>query len=174
MLYLISVLMLCFSLGLAGLASNPSPYYGALTMVSVSGVGCGLLVLHGGNYLAFLLFLIYLGGMLVVFAFTAALASDLHPETFTSPGTFILISLYFVGLCVLAFIVGTGGWYDNCCMPEEIMNNTPDCEVDIAGITIVFWRLDTFLVATAYMLLIALLAVLELTRGLARGAMRMP
>ena len=68
-------------LGLVAVASNPSPYFAALGLVVVSGIGCGVLVGHGGSFLSLVLFLIYLGGMLVVFAYSAALAAEPYPES---------------------------------------------------------------------------------------------
>jgi len=68
-------------LGLVAVASNPSPYFAALGLVVVSGMGCGVLIGHGGSFLSLVLFLIYLGGMLVVFAYSAALAAEPYPES---------------------------------------------------------------------------------------------
>lgn len=73
-----SLLLLGLVLGLIVVASNPSPYFAALGLVVAAGVGCGILVWHGGSFLCLILFLIYLGGMLVVFAYCAALAADSH------------------------------------------------------------------------------------------------
>jgi len=39
-------------LGLIGVAFNPSPYYAALGLVVAAGVGCGLLVGHGGSFMS--------------------------------------------------------------------------------------------------------------------------
>lgn len=78
----ITMLMCLFGLilGLAAVASNPSPYFAALGLVLVSGMGCGVLVGHGGSFLSLVLFLIYLGGMLVVFGYTTALAAEPYPQ----------------------------------------------------------------------------------------------
>lgn len=75
------LLLFSFVMGLVAVASNPSPYFAALGLVVVAGVGCGVLVGHGGPFLSLVLFLIYLGGMLVVFAYSAALAAEPYPES---------------------------------------------------------------------------------------------
>lgn len=62
------------------MASNPAPYFAALGLVVVAGAGCAVLAGSGASFLAVVLFLIYLGGMLVVFAYSAALAAEPHPE----------------------------------------------------------------------------------------------
>lgn len=81
MLYLLGLLIQGLLLGVIAVASNPSPYFAALGLVGVSGMGCGLIAINGGSFLSLVLFLIYLGGMLVVFAYTSALASEPYPES---------------------------------------------------------------------------------------------
>lgn len=80
MVYIIFIFLLGLVIGLAAVASNPSPYFAALGLVAVAGIGCGVLVGHGGSFLSLILFLIYLGGILVVFAYSAALAAEPYPE----------------------------------------------------------------------------------------------
>lgn len=87
-------------MGLVMVASNPSPYFAALGLVLVSATGCGLLVLNGAGFLSIVLFLIYLGGILVVFAYSSALASEVHPETYGSPRV-ALNALAYGGAVVL-------------------------------------------------------------------------
>lgn len=77
---LMSFLLVGVVLGMVSVASNPSPYFGALGLVLTSGFGCGLLVMGGGTFLSMVLILIYLGGILVVFAYSAALAAEPFPE----------------------------------------------------------------------------------------------
>lgn len=80
MVYIMFIFLLGLVIGLAAVASNPSPYFAALGLVVVAGIGCGVLVGHGGSFLSLILFLIYLGGILVVFAYSAALAAEPYPE----------------------------------------------------------------------------------------------
>lgn len=84
-------------LGLIAVASNPSPYFAALGLVVVAGIGCGVLVGHGGSFLSLVLFLIYLGGMLVVFAYSAALAAEPYPESWGSRAIVMYMVAYMVG-----------------------------------------------------------------------------
>ena len=80
MCFMMIVCLTGIIVGLIAVASNPSPYFGALGLVMVAGIGCGVLVQCGSPFLALILFLIYLGGMLVVFAYSAALAAEPFPE----------------------------------------------------------------------------------------------
>lgn len=94
------VLMLGLIVGLVAVASNPSPYFAAAGLVVVSGMGCGVLVGHGAPFLSLVLFLIYLGGMLVVFAYSAALAAEPYPETFGSGPVIFNVGGYLVAVGV--------------------------------------------------------------------------
>ncbi|OCT55998.1 hypothetical protein XELAEV_18003735mg [Xenopus laevis] len=80
MIYIVSVSIIVLVLGLVAVASNPSPFYAALGLVLAAGAGCLVIVALGSSFLSIVLFLIYLGGMLVVFAYSAALAAEPYPE----------------------------------------------------------------------------------------------
>uniref|UniRef100_A0A8C5H9P8 NADH-ubiquinone oxidoreductase chain 6 n=1 Tax=Gouania willdenowi TaxID=441366 RepID=A0A8C5H9P8_GOUWI len=124
--------------GLVAVASNPSPYFAALGLVMVSGMGCGVLAGHGGSFLSLVLFLIYLGGMLVVFAYCAALAAEPYPESWGSGAVTGLMTSYVMG-----------GWYEGSWVYSD------EAGEGVSGV-----------------LLLTLLVVLELTRGLSRGSLR--
>lgn len=100
MTYVMCIFMLGLVLGLTVVASNPSPYFGALGLVVVSGMGCGMLVGHGAPFLSLVLFLIYLGGILVVFAYSAALAAEPYPETLGSRSVAFNFWGYLVGVVI--------------------------------------------------------------------------
>lgn len=80
MIYFLCLFLFGLVAGLIAVASNPSPYFAALGLVVVAGLGCGALGGYGGPFLSLILFLIYLGGILVVFAYSAALAAEPYPE----------------------------------------------------------------------------------------------
>ncbi|NXR61735.1 NU6M oxidoreductase, partial [Rhadina sibilatrix] len=63
----------CFVLGGLAVASNPSPYCGALGLVVASIAGCGWLVSLGVSFVSLVLVIVYLGGMLVVFVYSVSL-----------------------------------------------------------------------------------------------------
>nr|ARF05885.1 NADH dehydrogenase subunit 6 [Rineloricaria sp.] len=170
MVYIFNLFLLCLVVGLIGVASNPAPYFAALGLVVAAGVGCGLLVSHGGSLLSLLLFLIYLGGMLVVFAYSAALAADPFPETWgvRSVKLYVLVYLLGVGLGVWWFC---GGWYMEYWVVDEFKEFFV-LRGDSSGIALVYCYGGGMLVVCAWVLLLSLFVVLELTRGLSRGALR--
>lgn len=100
--YLICLLLVGFVGGLVAVASNPSTYFAAFGLVMAAGTGCGVLFGHGSSFLSLVLFLIYLGGMLVVFAYSAALAADLYPESWGSQSVAIYVVGYVGGVVGLS------------------------------------------------------------------------
>lgn len=80
MTYFMFFIGVCFVLGGLAVASNPSPYYGVVGLVVGSIVGCGWLLSLGVSFVSLVLFIVYLGGMLVVFVYSVSLAADPFPE----------------------------------------------------------------------------------------------
>nr|YP_009024645.1 NADH dehydrogenase subunit 6 [Selar crumenophthalmus]AHN13427.1 NADH dehydrogenase subunit 6 [Selar crumenophthalmus] len=167
-LYLV---LIFFIFGLVAVASNPSPYFAALGLVVVAGMGCGVLVGHGGPFLSLVLFLIYLGGMLVVFAYTAALAAEPHPETWGSWPVMMYMVAYVVALVVASGLFW-GGWYEYSWWSADELEEYSMFRGDIAGVALMYSTGGWMLVISAWVLLLTLFVVLELTRGLSRGALR--
>ena len=95
-MHLMFFIALGFLLGVIGVASNPSPCFGAGALVIASGFGCGILAEFGHSFVALILFLVYLGGMLVVFAYSIALASDVYPQAWGN---------YVVGLSGFGYLL---------------------------------------------------------------------
>lgn len=81
MTYVTYLLSILFVLGFVGFSSKPSPIYGGLGLIVSGGIGCGVVLYFGGSFLGLIVFLIYLGGILVVFGYTTAIATEEYPET---------------------------------------------------------------------------------------------
>nr|YP_010429241.1 NADH dehydrogenase subunit 6 [Praomys morio]USQ66742.1 NADH dehydrogenase subunit 6 [Praomys morio] len=92
----IFILSLVFLGGCLGLALKPSPIYGGLGLIVSGFVGCLMILGFGGSFLGLLVFLIYLGGMLVVFGYTTAMATEEYPETWGS--SWLIFSFLVVGV----------------------------------------------------------------------------
>nr|YP_009315865.1 NADH dehydrogenase subunit 6 [Oxyeleotris marmorata]AHB23425.1 NADH dehydrogenase subunit 6 [Oxyeleotris marmorata] len=171
MTYIMCVFMFGLVLGLIVVASNPSPYFGALGLVVVSGMGCGVLAGHGASFLSLILFLIYLGGMLVVFAYSAALAAEPYPETPGSrPVAFNAVG-YFVGVFLGASFFW-GGWFEESWVTVDELVEFSVLRGDVAGVALMYSAGGWMLVVSAWVLLLTLFVVLEVSRGLSRGALR--
>ena len=79
-IYIAFILSTIFVIGFVGFSSKPSPIYGGLGLIVSGGVGCSIVLNFGGSFLGLMVFLIYLGGMLVVFGYTTAMATEMYPE----------------------------------------------------------------------------------------------
>nr|AJC00768.1 NADH dehydrogenase subunit 6 [Falco naumanni] len=171
MTYFVFFLGVCFVFGALAVASNPSPYYGVVGLVLGSVVGCGWLVSLGVSFISLVLFMVYLGGMLVVFVYSVALAADPFPEAWGNwrvAGCGVgLILLLLVGVVVGgdAGCFGYGvGTVDNGGMVSV--------RLDFSGVAMFyFYGVGMFFIA-GWGLLLTLFVVLELVRGLSRGAIR--
>nr|WNH24328.1 NADH dehydrogenase subunit 6 [Anisotremus virginicus] len=171
MAYVMFLFLFGLVLGLVAVASNPSPYFAALGLVAVAGLGCGVLVGHGGSFLSLVLFLIYLGGMLVVFAYSAALAAEPYPESWGSRPVAVSMAVYVVGV-VLASVAQWGGWYEASWVSVDELGELSVFRGDMGGVALMYSLGGGMLVISAWVLLLTLFVVLELTRGLSRGSVR--
>nr|QCG70116.1 NADH dehydrogenase subunit 6 [Eleotris acanthopoma] len=171
MTYVMCIFMVGLIMGLVVVASNPSPYFGALGLVVVSGMGCGMLVGHGAPFLSLILFLIYLGGMLVVFAYSAALAAEPYPETLGSRSVALHVLMYSVAVS-LGGAYFWGGWYADSWATADELGEFYVSRGDTMGVAMMYSSGGWMLVVGAWVLLLTLFVVLELSRGLNRGALR--
>nr|YP_009316473.1 NADH dehydrogenase subunit 6 [Halaelurus buergeri]AOV83442.1 NADH dehydrogenase subunit 6 [Halaelurus buergeri] len=171
MMYFMFVMMVGLILGLLGVASNPSPYYAALGLVIAAGMGCGLLVGYGGSFMSLVLFLIYLGGMLVVFAYTAALAAEPYPESWGDWSVLLYVGLYMMGLVVVGKYYMINGFGTHWVGGEEV-NSLEMMRGDFGGVALLYSYGCWMLILGGWVLLLTLFVVLELTRGLSWGALR--
>nr|YP_009144944.1 NADH dehydrogenase subunit 6 [Gnathopogon taeniellus]AKJ83393.1 NADH dehydrogenase subunit 6 [Gnathopogon taeniellus]UUJ35081.1 NADH dehydrogenase subunit 6 [Gnathopogon herzensteini] len=171
MTYFMFMLLVALIVGLIGVASNPTPYFAALGLVVAAGVGCGILVGCGGSFLSLVLFLIYLGGMLVVFAYSAALAAEPFPEAWGSRSVAGYVLVYLLGVVLMAGVFW-GGWYEGSWVIIDELKEFSVLRGDVGGVAVMYSFGGAMLVICAWVLLLTLLVVLELTRGLSRGTLR--
>nr|UEE83512.1 NADH dehydrogenase subunit 6 [Limicola falcinellus] len=171
MTYFVLLLGLCFVLGGLAVASNPSPYYGVVGLVLASVAGCGWLLSLGVSFVSLVLFMVYLGGMLVVFVYSVSLAADPFPEAW---GDWRVVG-YGMSF-ILVVIVGTivGGFVE--CWKVGVVTvdggGMFSVRLDFSGVAMFYsYGVGMFLVA-GWGLLLTLFVVLELVRGLSRGAIR--
>nr|NP_114332.1 NADH dehydrogenase subunit 6 [Cebus albifrons]YP_010409659.1 NADH dehydrogenase subunit 6 [Cebus olivaceus]URH14401.1 NADH dehydrogenase subunit 6 [Cebus olivaceus]URH14518.1 NADH dehydrogenase subunit 6 [Cebus olivaceus]CAC37917.1 NADH subunit 6 [Cebus albifrons] len=103
MMYILFLLSIMLVTGFVGFSSKPSPIYGGLVLVFSGAVGCVLMLYLGGSYMGLMVFLIYLGGMMVVFGYTAAMAVDEYPETWVS--SVDILGMLVLGLAMEVVVV---------------------------------------------------------------------
>nr|YP_010026412.1 NADH dehydrogenase subunit 6 [Phocoena spinipinnis]QOQ85036.1 NADH dehydrogenase subunit 6 [Phocoena spinipinnis]QOQ85049.1 NADH dehydrogenase subunit 6 [Phocoena spinipinnis]QOQ85062.1 NADH dehydrogenase subunit 6 [Phocoena spinipinnis]UFK29598.1 NADH dehydrogenase subunit 6 [Phocoena spinipinnis]UFK29611.1 NADH dehydrogenase subunit 6 [Phocoena spinipinnis] len=172
-MYIVSIMSVIFVISLVGVSSKPSPIYGGLGLIVGGAVGCGIVFSFGGSFLGLMVFLVYLGGMLVVFGYTTAMATEQYPEVWVSNkvvlGGFLLglIAECLVVFCVLggeevSFVFefnGLGDWvvYDtegSGVFSEEVM-----------GIAALYSYGTWLVIVTGWSLFIGVVVIMEITRG---------
>ena len=102
-LYIVFILSVIFVIGFVVFSSKPSPIYGGLGLIVSGGVGCGIVLNFGGSFLGLMVFLIYLGGMMVVFGYTTAMATEQYPEIWLSNKA--VLGAFVTGLLMEFFMV---------------------------------------------------------------------
>nr|AGN71087.1 NADH dehydrogenase subunit 6 [Espadarana prosoblepon] len=162
-------MIILFELGLIGgllaVASNPSPYYAALGLVGSAGAGCLILMNAGISFLSLVLFLVYLGGMMVVFAYSAALVAEPYPEAWGNMGVLVYLVTYVLMLGLWWVVGGCG---------EEVAELTGVGVYvgDWLGVSTMFSLGGGLLLFVGWALLLTLFAVLEVVRGHYSGVLR--
>nr|AAM19666.1 NADH dehydrogenase subunit 6 [Calidris acuminata] len=171
MTYFVLLLGLCFVLGGLAVASNPSPYYGVVGLVLASVAGCGWLLSLGVSFVSLVLFMVYLGGMLVVFVYSVSLAADPFPEAW-GDWRVVGYGMSFVLVVIVGMIVGglVECWKVGVVTVDS--GGMFSVRLDFSGVAMFYsYGVGMFLVA-GWGLLLTLFVVLELVRGLSRGAIR--
>nr|YP_009227535.1 NADH dehydrogenase subunit 6 [Notiomystis cincta]YP_009227536.1 NADH dehydrogenase subunit 6 [Notiomystis cincta]AGI51011.1 NADH dehydrogenase subunit 6 [Notiomystis cincta]AGI51012.1 NADH dehydrogenase subunit 6 [Notiomystis cincta]QOD96900.1 NADH dehydrogenase subunit 6 [Notiomystis cincta] len=161
---------LCFVLGGLAVASNPSPYYGVVGLVLGSIAGCGWLVSLGVSFVSLVLVMVYLGGMLVVFVYSVSLAADPYPEAWFDWG----VVGYGLGMGVIVAVGVAGLGLSDYSLGAGTVNGGGllSARSDFCGVAVFYsWGAGLFLIG-GWGLLLTLFVVLELVRGLSRGAIR--
>nr|YP_010192494.1 NADH dehydrogenase subunit 6 [Vultur gryphus]QZP39994.1 NADH dehydrogenase subunit 6 [Vultur gryphus]UDH54057.1 NADH dehydrogenase subunit 6 [Vultur gryphus]UDH54058.1 NADH dehydrogenase subunit 6 [Vultur gryphus] len=171
MTYFVLFLGVCFVLGGLAVASNPSPYYGVVGLVLASVVGCGWLLSLGVSFVSLVLFMVYLGGMLVVFVYSVSLAADPFPETWGNRHVMGYGAGLFLVLVVGVGVMGVvGGWEWGVVTVDS--GGLVSVRLDFSGVAMFYSRGAGMFLVAGWGLLLTLFVVLELVRGLSRGAIR--
>lgn len=160
-IFLFSLLLI---FGFVAFASKPSPVYGGLSLVMSGGLGCAIVVSLEDTFLGLIVFLIYLGGMLVVFGYTAAMATEQYPESWV--GNAVALSMLLFTL--IAELV----WY-NISGEVEVITAVDLFDTmggyyigqDYSGVSLLYGCGGWALVLLGWILFITIFIVLEVVRS---------
>nr|YP_010555952.1 NADH dehydrogenase subunit 6 [Comatella stelligera]UYR95520.1 NADH dehydrogenase subunit 6 [Comatella stelligera] len=133
-----------------------SPYFSALGLVIVSISSCIILLQIGMNFIALILLLVYMGGMLVVFIYSSALSAERFPIISNISEIFFL-SIFFVWWFIILF--NNENWNSS--------NNNFDINISliIEGTSYLYQpSMFLFFVLTCFVLLSTLIAVLNISQ----------
>ncbi|YP_006883665.1 NADH dehydrogenase subunit 6 (mitochondrion) [Sarcophilus harrisii] len=162
---LIFVLSLMLIFGFVAFASKPSPVYGGLSLVVSGGLGCAIIVSLNSTFLGLIVFLIYLGGMLVVFGYTAAMATEEYPESWVD--NMVAFSMLLLSLLMEMVWLMVSGEVE-VVMAVELFDSLGNYCVgqDWNGVSLLYGCGGWAMVLLGWILFITILVVLEVIRGL--------
>lgn len=172
-IYIAFILSTIFVVGFVGFSSKPSPIYGGVGLIVSGGAGCGIVINFDGSFLGLMVFLIYLGGILVVFGYTTAIATEQYPEVWVSNKTILgsLITGLILEICLIFNILkeeeveivfkfhGMGDW---------VVYDTGDSgffSKEAMGIAALYSYGTWLVIVTGWSLLIGVVVIMEITRG---------
>nr|CBJ55465.1 NADH dehydrogenase subunit 6 [Dasyurus geoffroii] len=162
---LIFLLSLMLIFGFVAFASKPSPVYGGLSLVVSGGLGCAIVVSLNSTFLGLIVFLIYLGGMLVVFGYTAAMATEEYPESWV--GNMVAFSMLLLSLLMEGVWLMMSGEVEMVTAIELFDSLGNYCVgQDWNGVSLLYGCGGWAMVLLGWILFITILVVLEVIRGL--------
>nr|YP_009184502.1 NADH dehydrogenase subunit 6 [Tolypeutes matacus]ALO62584.1 NADH dehydrogenase subunit 6 [Tolypeutes matacus] len=174
MMYLVFLLTVVLVVSFVGFSSKPSPVYGGLGLIVGGGVGCSIVMCLGGSFLGLMVFLVYLGGMLVVFGYTTAMATEEYPETWGSNVVILgglLVGLLFE-LLVIVWLVSDNGMGLVFCglkdMEDWVVLEGSDLSLvreDFVGGSALYSYGSWLVFLAGWSLFVSIFIVIEITRG---------
>nr|ANC48906.1 NADH dehydrogenase subunit 6 [Laonastes aenigmamus] len=174
MAYVMLFLSSLFVVGFISFSVKPSPIFGGVGLIISGGVGCSMLINYGGSFLGLIVFLIYLGGMLVVFGYTTAMATDQYPEGWGSSVMIrgvLLLGLVFEGLLLFWLMevdyLGIAFQFSN--MGEWILYDDDKAvgffREDSTGVAAMYSCNYWLMVVAGWSLFVGIFIAIEVTRG---------
>lgn len=169
----ILILSSFIALGCLGTSLKPSPIYGGICLIISGCAGCLAVIGLGGSFLGLIVFLIYLGGMMVVFGYTTAMSAEEYPETWVSSwlifGVLVIsifielgitfVTNYYEGVEVVLNFNSMGGWvvYDG-----DELGLIGDGG---AGVAALYSCSAWLIVVSGWTLFMGIFIIIEITRG---------
>nr|ACU00324.1 NADH dehydrogenase subunit 6 [Pseudobranchus axanthus] len=169
MSYMLLMFIMGMLVGLMSVASNPSPYFAAFGLVLSAVSSCLVLVYLGISFLSLVLMLVYLGGMLVVFAYSSSLAADLYPKAWGDVSVVLYMVMYVLILFFMYFMnyeFGLGMIF------SWDLSNFEKIGEDWGGVGNMYMEGGLLLIFSGWVLLLTLFVVLAITRGTSTGSLR--
>lgn len=170
---LIYILSSVIALGCLGTSLKPSPIYGGFCLIVSGCSGCLAVLGFGGSFLGFMVFLIYLGGMMVVFGYTTAMSAEDYPEALVS--SWLTIGVMFISIFMELGVVYADNYYDNIEIMLEFSSMGgwviyDEDELGLmgeggAGVAALYSCSAWLMVVSGWTLLMGVFIIIEITRG---------
>nr|YP_004733496.1 NADH dehydrogenase subunit 6 [Python molurus molurus]ADK72509.1 NADH dehydrogenase subunit 6 [Python molurus molurus] len=166
--YVFCLAITCVVVGAVVLSTTPVSYYGVIALMGLVFSCCIMMVGMGQTFVALVTFVVYLGGLVVVFSYCISVEKDVEDvlKVFTSK---IIVSLFVcVGVvaCLCAvFIFGLGEW---------LVVLGQDCLicVEVNGFGVLYSGGGVGLMVCSWGLLVALFSILIVLSWYRLGGLR--
>nr|YP_010568159.1 NADH dehydrogenase subunit 6 [Dryophiops rubescens]UZC57553.1 NADH dehydrogenase subunit 6 [Dryophiops rubescens] len=119
--YVVGFVLVFIVLGVVVLGSTLMPYQGVIAIMGISFFCCMLMVIFGRTFAALVMYIVYLGGLVVVFGYCVSVEKD-STDMF-SVGGFKCFVIFVVVVSVLLVVVDEAGgllcyvnWEDLVCL----------------------------------------------------------
>nr|QIP53160.1 NADH dehydrogenase subunit 6 [Rousettus leschenaultii] len=173
MTYIVFILSSVFVVGFVGFSSKPSPIYGGVGLIVSGGVGCGIVMSFSGSFLGLMVFLIYLGGMMVVFGYTTAMATEPYPEVWVSSK--VVLGAFLLGLIMeamlLLYVLKEGDVelvFEFNDLGDWVVYDVEDfgfISKEAVGVSALYSYGTWLVIVTGWSLLVGVVVIMEITRG---------
>nr|UFR83171.1 NADH dehydrogenase subunit 6 [Alticola olchonensis] len=170
---LIYLLTLLICTGCLGTSLKPSPIYGGLCLIVSGCSGCLAVLGFGGSFLGLMVFLIYLGGMMVVFGYTIAMSAEKYPETWVS--SWLTLGILVMSTFMEMGVLFVSDYYENTEMVLEFNSLGGWVVYDGdelglmgeggAGVAALYSCSAWLMVVSGWTLMMGVFIIIEITRG---------
>nr|YP_003934234.1 NADH dehydrogenase subunit 6 [Kinosternon leucostomum]ACP30424.1 NADH dehydrogenase subunit 6 [Kinosternon leucostomum] len=169
MMYYLFMFGFCYSVWVICMSCCSSPYYGVFSLLFAASFGCGMVVGVGGSFISLVLFLIYLGGMLVIFAYAVSLVEESNVMFYFNVKKWGFGLMYiFIVVCLLMI----NFWLWNLELLGEVVMNVggfSTIRLDFSGLAWLYKDGCLMFLMIGWFLLMTLFVVLDLVSDLFRG-----
>nr|YP_004300405.1 NADH dehydrogenase subunit 6 [Crocodylus johnsoni]ADQ52682.1 NADH dehydrogenase subunit 6 [Crocodylus johnsoni] len=154
-------------------ASGVAIHYGVVSLLFAAMFGSGLLAMGGGSFMPLVVLLIYLGGLLVVFAFCVGFTDDKYCEFWGAWGSKVSAYVCGVGLGIGGYCVYDSAWAAVLgCFVDAVGTWSGDVSDEFLGVGLFYSSGWGLLILSGWALLVVLFTIMALVRGRHRGALR--
>lgn len=110
--YVFCLIVTCMIVGAVVLSTTPVSYYGVIALMGLVFFCCVIMISMGRTFIALVTFVVYLGGLVVVFSYCISVEKDVEDilKVFTSKAFVFLFFCVGIAVCLWVMLVfGFGG-----------------------------------------------------------------
>nr|QWA19098.1 NADH dehydrogenase subunit 6 [Xenopeltis hainanensis] len=154
--YVYCLVITSMVVGAVILGTTPVSYYGVIALMGLVFFCCILMVGMGRTFVALVAYIVYLGGLVVVFSYCISVEKDVEDvfKVYTSKVfVFLFICVGVIACLWVMFVLGLGGW---------LIGYGQDCfvNIEVNGFGVLYSGGGAGLIVCSWGLLVALFSVL--------------